>query len=369
LWIIWLIERMSKVLKILLISPLPPPVGGIATWTENFVNWVKHSNHEARVVNTAVVGKRMKQLSLRPSLNDEIRRTYKIIKDLKEELKINPPNIVHLNSSCGKLGIIRDYFCGYIIKRKKIPLIVHYRCNIKDQLRNNKIGKFFFKRLTEISSRILVLNEASEEYVELNTNRKSIIVSNFISEENVIKVPKEISKTINSVIFVGHTHYAKGIREIIEVAKSLPEIIFTLAGPISHEIKILKIPNNIQLTGSLKPMEIRKLMDCADVFLFPSYSEGFSNALLEAMSRGLPVITTNVGANSNMIEDSGGLIVDVESIKSILDALNKMESNSIRENMSKWNINKVNSTYIIDRVIKDLIEIYGEVIKNETQNS
>lgn len=45
-------------MKVLLVSPLPPPKGGIATWTERFVEYSKQCNLMCEVVNTAVTGKR-----------------------------------------------------------------------------------------------------------------------------------------------------------------------------------------------------------------------------------------------------------------------------------------------------------------------
>lgn len=47
----------------------------------------------------------------------------------------------------------------------------------------------------------------------------------------------------------------------------------------------------------------------------------FSNALLEAMSVGLPIIASNVGANADMIEENGGVIVPVRDVQAIVDAI------------------------------------------------
>ena len=56
--------------------------------------------------------------------------------------------------------------------------------------------------------------------------------------------------------------------------------------------------------------DFKKFLDDTDVFLFPTYSEGFSIALLEAMSRGVPVIATNVGGISSIVKDEySGLLI------------------------------------------------------------
>ena len=50
-------------LKILLVSPLPPPAGGIASWTQQYIGWSEINNLNVEIVNTAVIGKREKKIN------------------------------------------------------------------------------------------------------------------------------------------------------------------------------------------------------------------------------------------------------------------------------------------------------------------
>ncbi len=50
-------------MKVLLISPLPPPVGGIGTWTEKYLSNCPRFNIEADIVNTAAIGKRAEKIN------------------------------------------------------------------------------------------------------------------------------------------------------------------------------------------------------------------------------------------------------------------------------------------------------------------
>jgi hypothetical protein len=62
-----------------------------------------------------------------------------------------------------------------------------------------------------------------------------------------------------------------------------------------------------------------------------------------------------------MIEESGGILVNVGSITEIVSAIKKMSSSEVRSNMSLWNVSKVEKNYTIDSVMHSLIEAYEEV--------
>ena len=47
-----------RCLRILLLSPLPPPVGGIASWTKRYLEWARNNGLDVDIVNTAVIGQR-----------------------------------------------------------------------------------------------------------------------------------------------------------------------------------------------------------------------------------------------------------------------------------------------------------------------
>ena len=85
-------------------------------------------------------------------------------------------------------------------------------------------------------------------------------------------------------------------------------------------------------------------------------------ALLEAMNIGLPVIATDVGANSDMIENKGGILVSSKNSQQIVEAINALNPESIRERMSNWNQQKVKKYYTIDKVMKRLDDIYKELL-------
>lgn len=348
--------------RILLVSAIPPPVGGDATWALEFIDYCKQNKAKIDVVNTSISGKRALAADDVWNIRDEVKRCFRIWRDVLRCIRLEHPNIVHLNTNCSPKGVVRDYISTMIVRLYGIPYVLHCHCNIDDQLGKSRCGAFFLKKMITKSKKTLVLNHKSYEYAEKNIKNKTMIIPNPISAET-IKV-KKINQELKQVLFVGHVKKTKGIDELIEVAKKNPTITFLIAGPITEDYKDKEntFPGNTIILGSITKEKVYELLDETDVFLFPTYTEGFSLSLLEAMAHGVPCLTTNAGANYEMIENKGGVVVPVKDIEALCNGLKQMESLDVRKRMSQWNIEKVKKSYTSDKVFDSLINIYGEVL-------
>lgn len=353
-------EFRGKKNNILLISSLPPPEGGMTTWTVKYQKYFKSIGISLDIVNIALVGKRGHRINAKRSIVNEIGRTFHIIKALFHELRKNNYDIAHINTSCSKYGIARDYLLQKIIARHGIPTVVECHCDLDFAL-NTGFKRRVFRRMVRDAKRVLVLNEKSSRKALDLTGRSVDIIPNFI-DVDYLNGGKKIDEKVQNMLFVGHVQILKGCGEIIEAARQFPAMIFTLVGPVSEEIKQMELPANVILPGNKSAVEVREYMNRADVFLFPSYTEGFSVSLLEAMACGLPVIATDVGANREMLENIGGIIVPPQNAEVLTKAFEQIMDVSTRRNMSDWNVKKVKKEYLTDIVMKRLIDIYNEVL-------
>lgn len=358
---LWMCET-SVDMKVLLVSPLPPPKGGIATWTERFVEYSKRNGLVCEVVNTAVTGKRAVSFSSKKELLSETVRTLRILKKYSSKLRRFAPDVVHINTSCSPMGLMRDFLCMKMTPRN-IKIVLHCHCTVEDQLMGKKWGKIVFSKVVQHADKVLVLNDASMLFVRKVTKKDAVKIPNCVSDDYIRNDKKLINDKIQCLIYTGHIMRSKGLDEIIYAAKRLPEKIFILAGIISDEYKECELPANIIMAGNLDASAVCEQLDMADVFLFPSYTEGFSNSLAEAMARGLPVITTKVGANVDMLEDRGGIYVPVGNGEAVVEAIEYLEAPEVRHKMSEWNIEKVKSSYCIESVMLRLTELYEDVIE------
>lgn len=352
-------------MKILMMAPLPPPSGGIASWTVRYRNYCVTHRIPLDIVNIAMRGKRAISEVMQRHFMDELLRTWSIYRELKDKIKKDKPDVLHINTSCSPLGVFRDAMCVFSV-HNKVPIILHCRCNIEDQLGTCFFSQCVFRYLVKKSTKVIVLNKFSREYVGRFAKNKACFIPNFL-EENMIDNNHMVRDEISKVIYVGHVEKAKGLDQIVETAKQMPDIEFSLIGAVREDISVESLPSNVFIVGRVSTDEVQNYMKQADVFLFPSLSEGFSNAMVEAMGMGLPIIASNVGANSEMIEGKGGIILSDNKSEIIKDAIIFIKDKDTRKRMSDWNVEKVKNTYLIDSVMPKYMNLYKSVIHNTSK--
>jgi len=111
----------------------------------------------------------------------------------------------------------------------------------------------------------------------------------------------------------GHEHFLRAARAMLAAANGLrPQVVIVGDGPLrgrlARQAGELGVAESVRFTGAVE--DVRVPLAAMDVFVLPSRAEGMSNALLEAMAAGLPVVATAVGGTSEVL-DAGrtGLLV------------------------------------------------------------
>lgn len=349
-------------MEVLMLSPLPPPAGGIATWTLKYLDQAEKNGIKVHVVNEAHIGKNKKQIIKKISIIEEIIRTTSILTQTFWNMIVHKYKIVHINSSCGS-GLIRDYYSARIGKQFGAKVILYCHCNIEDQIKGNNIAKTYFSKTIALSDQVFVLNRSS--YIVASRYTQNVtIIPNFIEEE-IISKEHIVREKIEKVFYSGRISTDKGAKEIFEVAVKFPNIQFVMAGILDDKFNSAELPHNVILLGQIKNKEIFNYLDDADIFLFPSRTEGFSVSLLEAMARGVPCVASNVGANRDMIENKGGVILEKINSDEIVLAFSSLSTQESRKAASIWNIEKVGRYYLASIVMNLIKSKYIELLKNK----
>lgn len=349
--------------KVVLISHLPPPATGIGSWTKRVLDIGLPDNWEILHVNSNTINGRDPFGNTKKSIKDEYIRTKYIYEREKEYLKNNDVSAVHTNIPCTPLGNIREIQCARIAGKYNVPFILHCRCTVPNVV-NSWWKRFLFKKLLKRCTGVIVLNTLSYDFVKALNDKVFIeIIPNFVDSKELM-IPKD-KKNIKNIYYVGGVTEEKGANIIIESAKSFPNIKFHLIGNIEPQIKKIKKTDNLILYGMKNRDFVNNELKNADVFLFLSryWGEGFSNALLEAMAKGIPCIVTDWAANKDMIEDKGGIILSNRTVKDLNDAIQTLIENPSKLNeYSSWNIEKVNTNYIDKIVLKQYTTFYERVV-------
>ena len=160
------------------------------------------------------------------------------------------------------------------------------------------------------------------------------------------------------VIFVGQFSERKGSRRLSEALSKCEDVwsVFIGSGPAEpdHAKCVFK--------GKVKNSEIPDYLNAADVFVLPTRNEGCCNAIIEASSCGLPVISSDLPFNYDILDSSCAILVDPENTEEIADAIRRLQSDpALREKLSEGALRKA-APFMIDERASRIIEIMKDAL-------
>lgn len=188
-------------------------------------------------------------------------------------------------------------------------------------------------------------NDDKNEFVKsgLTKNENSVVVNG--SGVNMTKFPKTVVPKKPSFLYVGRLIKDKGITEYLEAAKMMKELYpsttFSVVGPFdSNPSAITKTYLDTFIESGIiqyhgESDDVLTHIQSHQVFVLPSYHEGLPKSVIEAMSVGRPIITTNTVGCRDTVEDGlNGLLVEVGSTEQLFNAMTKLNGDlSILQNM------------------------------------
>jgi len=158
-----------------------------------------------------------------------------------------------------------------------------------------------------------------------------------LSDWNSVTGPAKTSGEL-LVTTVGNIRRVKGhdifIKAAASIAPRFPKVSFSIAGDVLEPdyfaelqalVRDLNLSDRFHFAGGVTDM--REHLSAADIFVLPSRSEGFSNAIIEAMAASLPIVATNVGGNAEAVKDGvSGFIVPSEDPEALSAAIIRLLS-------------------------------------------
>lgn len=174
---------------------------------------------------------------------------------------------------------------------------------------------------------------------------------------------------------IGNIRRVKGIDILVEAAAKVachfPNAIFLVVGrnsepahfqEIQERIVALRIEKNVRFLGESE--NIFPFLKMSEVFFLPSRSEGFSNALIEAMACGLPCVATRVGGNSEAMEDGrSGYLVESENADESAERILMLLRNPVEAaRMGDAGKEIVERKFTADVMMRKLTECYDSLL-------
>lgn len=169
------------------------------------------------------------------------------------------------------------------------------------------------------------------------------------------------------LVSVGGLVERKGFHRVLEVLPellhSVPNLRFLIVGGggaegdwegrLKSQVEALGLTQNVRFLGPVSPDELHVPLSAADVFVLATRNEGWANVFLEAMACGLPVITTNVGGNAEVVcRPEIGRIVEFGRPDALLEALKMAFA-------SPWNAQEIRA-YALENQWDKRVEVLVE---------
>lgn len=161
------------------------------------------------------------------------------------------------------------------------------------------------------------------------------------------------------VLYVGRLHRMKGVEEIYECAKHMPETQFIMIGGGDAKTDLA----NCIFAGEVSHDRIHLWMSAADLLVLPSYSEGLPCVVMEALSCGIPAVVTAVGGNPELVTDGeSGFLVPVGDVDALVRRIRQLlEDDDLRERMGIFAREKMTRKYERDIVMGRLKKEYTDL--------
>ena len=224
-----------------------------------------------------------------------------------------------------------------------IPIIASERL---DPAAMSKTRKILKRLLLPYADWLVVQTQSIKDYFPKSIQKKTSIIYNPVNDESLSPTLPSREGRLNRIISVGRLYPQKNqammIRAFAKVADEFPDwqLVIYGEGPLRAELEFLvssfKLQNRVFLPGRTEHVieELRK----SKIFCMSSDYEGMSNAMIEAICVGLPIVTTNVsGVNELVVDGENGFIVPCKNaiamsnaIKAIIENKYMMESFSIK---------------------------------------
>lgn len=306
---------------------------------------------------------------------------FPIKTDIDSVIRSFNPNIIHAHTATP------DGYFGLRLKNKyNLPLICSLRgSDINSYPYVNKLTYRLTKEVITKADQILSVSDAlriSAEEIAKPDRQIEVVyngceIANPVSDNitsDKLRTQLGISKSEVAILFVGRIEKDKGIYELLDAFSTLKSKghnlhLILLGNCVESDVKskissLTALKNKIHVIGEQPHREVFNWLKSADLFVLPSYHEGLPNAILEAMSCGLPVVSTKIGGIPEIVEDGNtGILVNPKDSDALANAIDYLIKNDeLARKMGKTGRDKVEQKFSWQQNAREIVQIYNKVL-------
>lgn len=375
------------------IEGLAPALGGLSRAAANLSELIAHSGAEVEIITTIgqnrdklfqPIGVKVQALPRRfLHAWGYAPRLSRVIRDA-----VSKADLVHLHG----LWLYPHLMASRTAWRAQKPYVVSPHGMMDTwALAQGKFKKRVYGRLIEWRTlqRAAAIHAVSESEAKdirrLGFSPQIVTIPNGINKTEFAQLPSRFvfrnkyplltDKTV--FLFLGRIHPKKGldllVKAFCQVTKVCPKTILVIAGP--DEIGYQKhleaclsgegFLGRCLFTGMLQPEERLAALAAADIFVLPSYSEGFPIAAIEALAAGLPVILTEACNIPGIEEEGAGMIITPELTSLSQAMLRLTDDTALRNQVGHSGRQLALAKYTWDRVAEQMTQVYENILLRE----
>ena len=381
--------------RVLFVGPFPPPFSGPELGMRQFLSSPAlnqrfdiafvQTNHRASNENKGVVDASL------------ARAFVSFFSRLILALLRQRPTVVYYPITTTQVGWIgRDIWTILLSRLFRAKVVVHLRgshLRLNLPLFHPLIRWLTTRALSRVSLALVQADCLRDQFVDLVSAERVHVLYNavepFEPPEEDLRPTQEVNRI--RILFLGHMTKAKGyidlVRAMPQIVTRVPNAIFQFGGtlrqgergvffdqstgaplayedpfPVHEDIMCGPFASSYEYLGVVTgAKKARLLQDCA-MFVLPSYSEGMSRAILEAMAAGKPIVTTPVGANLEIVKENvNGLLVPVGDISALASAIVRLAEDPVaRQRMGAQNRRDATNKFNPCSIAKQLGDYLGE---------
>ena len=264
------------------------------------------------------------------------------------------------------------YFFADVAKENHIPFIIteHSSAITKEPIdeKTKEYARYAYPK----ADALIAVSSHLADIIRKKFNVKPVIVPNIVDLNIFQKATRRIKtpKSVYSFVTAAYLNRGKGMDILLEAFSKLEysDIHLTILGDgaemqaLKHQANQLGIEEKVAFFGSYDREQFRDVLSKSNCFVLASRGETFGVVYIEAMAAGIPVIATRCGGPVDFIDKNCGLLVDVDNVIQLTEAMKRMYATSFQYDSKK--ISEVTAKrFSANTVATSLEEIFLEILR------